>query len=269
MAKSTARNRRWVGVEVNLDNVGPGDIPYPEAVEDAAKLARIIRLRPETWSLDRDGAGRFSLSGHDLEDSVVFGEMPSDDDGLGKRYRFEAIRNAARAEAVAAALRRRAKRDEWSIEAWLEYAVKRRSPAVAVYAPGDRVPAGFVCYERHVDAWPDYGGKVGLLYQMRARSVYIVPNRRGMRLSSALRRVIMEDVFDDVDRLRKTFTKRNLGDLSRGIIVIPEVSADTYSEEGERFAYALAEAMGSAFELGFFGYRDAGVEIEGVSHNYG
>jgi len=237
------RQPKWQKVERDLVYVAD------EAAEkDLLLLAKIVKLKPGISALDPNGNGSFDILYAELFKSEFYEEewSPWRD---RRKFRFSEITTEERAKELAATLRKRAGRDEWGIESWLQTSVEKEMTVLAVTAPRDRKPCGFVTFKRTVSVYSGAKDSGCLSYRMKVDYLYVSRDRRGRRVSSMLRKAVDLLVGDDGYRLNKALSQRTLSRFARPIEISPTLYGEVHSDEGKRFLDGLCDDITANLDI--------------------
>lgn len=237
------RQPKWQKVERDL-----GCAADEAAERDLRLLAKIVKLKPGISAFDPHGKGYFDVPYAELFESEFYEEewSPWRD---RRKFRFSEITTEERAKELAASLRKRAGRDEWGIESWLQTSVEKEMTVLAVTAPRDRKPCGFVTFKRTVSVYSGPKDSSRLSYRVKVDYLYVSRDRRGRRVSSMLRKAIDLLVGDDGYRLNRALSQRTLSKFARPIEISPTLYGEVHSDEGKRFLDGLCDDITANLDL--------------------
>lgn len=236
------------------------DDEHIESMTLAGQIAELVRLKPTLHGMSADAAGRFSINPEEVVVSTFHREDDDDLWDMAGKFSFRTVNTPEAAAGIAAELEARAeKKERWPISKWLERAISSGMTVIVAERPGTDQSAGFLAFRRAVSVYVFDDGGRELDYTLTPEYVYISPDCRGMRISTAMVRVVMEDAYADIPHLAKLLRSRKIQELGP-----PEfnarISGEAHSIEGLRFMDSLCSNLEDVVEEEF------AIQGSGIKH---
>lgn len=233
--------------------------PDAEAMKQAARLARLVKIRPSMHWLPADG--RFSFHPANL---IMVGGDPNRA-AADKHFRLRKITDLETALDLSASLMARKTERNWPVGKWIDRTMTKGDTLISVDGPAGS-PGGFLSYSRQLTVWVDDDGS-RLDYRLNAETVYVSPEARGLQLSTILLRAAMEDVYADVEHLAEKLSSTAVRDAGLSSFTTT-LSAEAHSKAGLSFLDRFRESMEEATKDAFLDSEAEALLREGTEGDY-
>lgn len=217
----------------------------PELHTLAKRVARTFTLKPLMFTDDVPENGGLAY----LPDHLLFVSYDIDPSRFDEEHLFELdhVRSQGVADRVKSDLNEA--NSQWALDCFVDSMWAKKTAAIIRTVDDQNNTTGMVAFRRDVSV-DVYEDCMVLLYSITPELVYVKPEERGKWLSTAMRRAIMEQVVEDIEKISATWNSGKIQSIAPVRLQF-RVSADAYTDEGERFAALLASNMHESVEKYF------------------
>lgn len=213
--------------------------PIAEQVHAARQIAKKIKLVPTLSSWTKDENDEFFISSTDIISIAPPAYDPFENKEI---YALKHLKTESDAKEIKEVISNKTNSD--MLHTWINHSLSdERMTLIAIRPDDKKKPVGFLTYRRgvSVDMYNDDEPVNVLCHTISIDYVYVEPHHRNGIVTTSLIRAVLEDVYDDVERIASLGRNPEFKELESPINF--RVYADVASVSGEKFVTRMMHAI--------------------------